>query len=295
MKKILASVLFITILTAGILFAMNRNTSDGHDPGKLQVTATYYPLYDFAKHVGGDRVQVANLTPAGAEPHEYEPSPKTLAGAQTAPVLIYNGGHFEPWTDNFLKDYRHTAVRAGDGINLEGAQDPHFWLDAVLAQQIINNIRDGLIKADPAGEDYYRQNAATYNVKLARLDQEYRDGLANCRLNTVISSHEAFSYVAKRYDLKIVAIAGVSPADEPSAAKLAEISRLVRDTGIQYIFFESLVSPRLADTIAAETGAKTLVLDPIEGLTDADQQQGQDYLSVQRENLANLRTALACR
>jgi zinc transport system substrate-binding protein len=173
-------------------------------------------------------------------------------------------------------------------------QDPHFWLDPVLAQKIVTNIRDGLAKADPSNKDYYARNASAYNAKLAQLDTDYRQGLANCSIHTVISSHDAFSYLGRRYGLTIASIAGLSPDEEPSAGKLAELSRLVRDQGITYVFFESLVSPRLADTIAAETNAKTLVFDPVEGLSNEDQKQGKNYLSVQRENLANLRTALAC-
>jgi zinc transport system substrate-binding protein len=305
MKKIVASVALVVVIAAGVLFAVHRNSLGGQDANRLQVTSSYYPLYDFAKNVGGDKVQVTNVTPAGAEPHDYEPSPKALADAQKSEVFIYNGGHMEPWVNNFVKDYKQTAVKASAGIDLmtaddeenpsEQVQDPHFWLDPVLAQAIINNIRDGLSQADPANKDFYAKNASEYNAKLAQLDTDYRQGLASCGLHTIISSHDAFSYLGKRYGLTIASIAGVSTEEEPSAAKLVELSQLVKDQDIKYVFFESLVSPRLADTIATETGAKTLVFDPIEGLTDADQKQGKNYLSVQRENLQNLRTALACR
>jgi zinc transport system substrate-binding protein len=304
MKKILASIVLVTVIVAGVLFAINQNKSAGQDTTKLQVTASYYPLYDFAKNVGGDKVQVANMTPAGAEPHDYEPSPKALTSAQKATVFIYNGGHLEPWVNGFLGDYKKTAIKASTGINLttttdaanagEQVQDPHFWLDPILAQHIINTIRDGLVTADPANKGYYIKNASEYNLKLAQLDTDFRQGLATCSIHTIISSHDAFSYLGKRYGLHIASIAGLSPDEEPSAAKLAELSQLVTSQGIKYVFFESLVSPRLADTIATETGAKTLVFDPIEGLTDADQKQGKNYITVQRENLANLRTALAC-
>jgi zinc transport system substrate-binding protein len=304
-KKILASVVLIAVITLSTLFVMNRNHSDGQDTGKLQVTTSFYPLYDFARNVGGGKVQVTNMTPAGSEPHDYEPSPRVAANAQKASAFIYNGSHMEPWVNGFLTSYKHTVVKASDGIDLMSAkdeadgskqvQDPHFWLDPVLAQQIVNNVRDGLARADPANKGYYAKNAKEYNAKLAQLDADFQEGIATCSTRTVVSSHDAFSYLGKRYGLSIASIAGLSPETEPSAAKLAEISQLVRSQDIKYIFFENLVSPRLADTIAAETGAKTLVFDPLEGLTSADQKQGKNYLNVQYENLQNLRTALACR
>jgi zinc transport system substrate-binding protein len=284
---------------------VSQHTSGGdRDPQKLQVVASYYPLYDFARAVGGDKVQVTNVTPAGAEPHEYEPAPRMLAAAQQADVFIYNGGSMEPWVDAFLRDYKHTAVKASESMNLQTAvdeadpskqvSDPHFWLDPVLAQKIVDSVQRGFADADPANAAYYAQQAEQYKSQLTALDADYRQGLANCQTRMVISSHDAFSYVGARYGLTIVPIAGLSPDVEPSAAKLAELSRLVEAQGLEYVFFESLASSRLADTIAAETGAKTLVFDPIEGLTDAQQKQGKNYLSIQHENIKNLRTALAC-
>lgn len=304
-KRILASVALLIIVAAGIFFAVKQNSTTNGNANKLQVVASYYPLYDFVKNVGKDKVSVANITPAGSEPHDYEPSAKALADAQKAPVFVYNGGHMEPWTEGFLHDYKNTSVKASEGIDLlltedeheptETAQDPHFWLDPVLAQKIVDNIRDGLNKADPTNKEFYTKNADSYKKQLEALDTAYRDGLSQCSLHTVISSHDAFSYLGKRYNLEVASIAGLSPEEEPSAAKLAELSQMVKDKGIHYVFFESLVSPRLADTVAAEANAKTLVFDPIEGLTDKDQKEGKDYLSVQRENLDNLRTALACK
>ena len=297
-KKILASIALLSIVAISIFLAVKQNDTITDNKDKLQVVASYYPLYDFVKNVGKDKVNVTNMTPAGSEPHDYEPSAKALAEAQKAPVFVYNGGHLEPWTNGFLHDYKNTPVKASNGIDLlsaETVQDPHFWLDPVLAQKIVDNIRDGLSKADPANQDFYTKNADSYKMQLAALDTAYRDGLSQCNLHTVISSHQAFSYLGKRYNLNVMSIAGLSPEEEPSAAKLAELSQQVKNKGIHYIFFESLVSPRLADTIATETGAKTLVFDPIEGLTDADQIEGKNYLSVQRENLSNLRTALDCK
>lgn len=307
-RKIIATLVMLAIIVAGSAAAYQLTKKDtSTSDGKLSVTASYYPLYDFARQVGGDKVSVVNMTPAGAEPHDYEPSPQALIDAQKSAVFIYNGGAMEPWVDSFLSDYKHTVVKASEGINLQeshedddhdhahdGAKDPHFWLDPVLAQQIVTTIRDGFAAADPDNQSYYAANASSYNQKLAELDTHFTDGLARCTLHTAISSHGAFSYLAQRYNFTVIPIAGIEPDNEPSPAKMAELADIVKQKGIKYIFFESLVSPRLAQTIASETGASTLVFDPIEGLSKADQDAGRDYISVQYDNLENLRKALDC-
>lgn len=290
-KKIVLTLALLVGISAGIAAAVR---SQPQQDNKLQVAASFYPLYDFAKQIGGDKISVQNLTPAGTEPHDYEPSPKTLITAERAKVFIYNGGRLEPWTDKFLQDYNQTAVKSSNGITLREGGDPHFWLDPVLAQKIVNNIRDGLIKADPSNKDYYAARAKNYNTQLVKLDAAFSKGLAQCQQHTVISSHEAFGYVAAQYGFHVESIAGLSPEEEPSISRLADLSKLVKDQGLKYVFFESLVSPRLADTIAQETGAKTLVFDPIEGLNETEQKQGKNYISIQYENLNNLRKALAC-
>jgi zinc transport system substrate-binding protein len=291
-KQITLTTLLAIILILGVTFAIRGKQPAKSD--KLNVVASYYPLYEFAKHVGGDRAQITNVTPAGAEPHDYEPSASALVNAQKSDLFIFNGGTLEPWTNKFIYDYHKTTVMAGHGISMRVGNDPHFWLDPVLAARFFFFIRNGFIKADPGNKDYYTRNAADYNKKLAQLNIDFAAGLKTCSQDTVISSHGAFVYLADRYNFNVEAIAGISPENEPSADRLAQISKIVKEKGIRYIFFESLVSPRLADTIAQETGAKTLVFDPIEGLTNEDQRQGKNYISVQRENLAALRTALTC-
>jgi zinc transport system substrate-binding protein len=306
-KKIVATAMLMTTVVAGVWATVHSNTTATRTSA-MPVAASYYPLYDFVKQVGGSKVQVTNMTPAGSEPHDFEPTAKSLAEAEKTRVFVYNGGTLEPWTEKFIQGYKGTAVRASDHLDLKTGQpekgndqahaaavtDPHFWLDPVLAQQIVINIRDGLSKADPQNTTFYAANAKAYIKQLAQLDQQYRDGLAQCQLRTIVVSHQSAGYIAARYNLHVEAIAGLSPEAEPSAARLAELTRIVQESGIHYVFFESLVSSRLADTIAKETGAQTLVLDPIEGLTDEAQKAGKNYLSVQRDNLGNLRRALAC-
>lgn len=301
LRKIAQLSVLIFVVGIGIAYAVHRNAKPVAS-NKISVVASFYPLYDFAQEVGGSHVDVTNITPAGAEPHDYEPAPRDLVRANQAKVFIYDGGTLEPWVNKFLSDYRNVPVKASDHVTLHtatldgqsGVKDPHFWLDPVLAQTIVKNIERGLIQADPNHRSDYTKNANAYISQLQQLDHDFKAGLSSCQQHQIISSHEAFGYLAAHYTFSVTAIAGISPDEEPSAGKLAEIANLAKRDHIKYIFFESLVSPRLADTIAQESGAKTLVFDPLEGLTQDAQKQGKNYVSVQRENLANLRTALAC-
>lgn len=276
-----------------VLVQRGQHAVDQNAAGQPVAVATFYGLYDPLRAVAANDMQVENVTPAGAEPHDYEPTPKQLADLSRSRLLVYNGGVFEPWTPAFLADYRQTAVKGSQSLQLT-AQDPHYWLDPVLMQQVVLNIRDGLVTADPTHAPAYRQRAAAYITKLKTLDSEYRAGLAQCRQRTVVVSHEALGYVARRYGFEAAAIAGLDPEAEPDAGKIAELAQLVKSRQIRYIFFETLVSPRIAQTLADETGAATLVFDPLEGLSEAEQAAGKDYFSVQRQNLANLRQALDC-
>ena len=289
-RKISAVVLLLACM-AGLAVLVTRQQSFGDE--KITVATSFYPLFNFSQIVGGKYVAVTNMTPAGAEPHEYEPAARDLLRAQKAKLFVYNGSTFEPWAKKFASSYPGQKVAANYHVALHDT-DPHFWLDPIQAQQIVQNIANGLAATDPTHADYYQHNADDYKQKLAQLDVDFRQGLATCKQHEIVSSHDAFGYLGRRYGFAIRGIAGISPDAEPSAERLQELADLVRQKHIDYVFFESLVSPRLADTIATETGAKTLVLDPIEGLSDEEQQRGKDYLSIQRDNLAHLRTALTC-
>ncbi|HEX8762970.1 MAG TPA: zinc ABC transporter substrate-binding protein [Candidatus Saccharimonadales bacterium] len=292
-RKVFAGIILGTFVGAAIFMAVKNNPAM-QSVDKLQVAVSFYPLEDFSRQIGGDKVRVINLTAPGAEPHDYEPPARDLAKAHKTAVFVYNGNNFEPWTTGFLQDYKGIAVRSGDGVKLLEGRDPHFWLDPVLAEKIVVTIRNGLIEADTVHQDIYKANADAYIAKLKTLDAEFRNGLASCEQRTIVSSHDAFGYLAQRYNFEVLPIAGISPEAEPAPDRLANLTTAIKDKGIRYVFFEGLVSPRLADTIARETGASTLVLDPIEGISNEDQKQGKDYIAVQRENLANLRRALAC-
>ncbi len=303
-RRFIVAVLVVIIIVGVIsaVFAQRQGTQSG-----LVVTASFYTMAEFARQVGGNKVHVINLTPVGVEPHDFEPSPGDIVTIEKSKVFIYTGAGFEPWADRIVPSLKDvTVINASEGIPLlpvtpaEGENpsarknDPHFYLDPVLDQKVVRTIAVKLAEADPANRAYYEKNASAYVRKLNDLDKQYRTGLLICNNRDIITAHAAFAYIAKRYNLVQIPIAGLSE-EEPSPAKLAEIARLAREHHVKYIFFEKLVNPRLSDTIAQEVGAKTLVLDPIEGLTPSEQKAGKNFVGLMKDNLANLRLALECK
>lgn len=272
--------------------------------GKIKVCATTYPLYDFAKNIGGDRVEAFMLLPPGAEPHHWEPAPGDIIKIGGSNVFVYNGAGLESWLENTLTqvDRNKTAlVDSSSGVELikgedgEHGQDPHIWLDPVNAQKMVDNILEGLVKADPANKDYYNANAREYKARLAELDSRYRAALSGARIRQIVVSHDAFGYLASRYGLEQISARGLSADSEPSPARLAEIVALVREHHIKYIFYETLVSPKVSETIAREAGVGTLVLNPGDGLSEKEMAGGEDYLKIMEENLENLKVACEAR
>ena len=290
-----------------MVFFLVRNVGQPSKPvqsGKLQVVASFYPLYFFSQQIGGNKADVTNIVPAGAEPHDYEPTAQDMAKMESSMLIVLNGGGLEAWSDNIKKniDARNTAiVVAGEGLTTQQVTedgqtgiDPHVWLDPPLAMKMVDRIEQGFEKVDPANKDYYRSNVNSLKVRLGDLDMAYKQGLGSCPEKSIITSHAAFGYLATTYGLNQVSISGLSPDAEPSPRQLADIVKFAKNNHVKYIFFESLVSPKLSQTIANEVGARTLVLNPIEGLSDKELAQGKDYFSMMRNNLKNLQTALQC-
>ena len=272
--------------------------------GKIEVTASFYPLAYFAGRIGGDKADVTDITPSGAEPHDYEPTPQDIARIEQSRIVILNGGGLEAWGDNISRNIdpsQTTIVTAGEGLTTgqvtEAGKtiiDPHVWLSPKLAKEMVNRIAASFESADPVNVETYRTNAASLENDLSDLDRAYASGLANCVKHDIITSHAAFGYLAAAYGLNQVPIAGISPDAEPSAQTLADIADFAKKNDVKYIFFESLVSPKLAQTIATEIGVQALVLDPIEGIPDGDLAAGKTYLTVMRSNLDTLETTLLC-
>lgn len=297
-------VVLIVIAVAFKAYLFFGNQKQGTTSDKISITTSFYPLYFFTSQIAGDKADVYNITPAGAEPHGYEPTTRDVARIEDSSLLVLNGGNLEPWGNNetlALNDTHTAVISVGELFATNTMQedgdmvrDPHVWLDPVLAKKMAASILAGVIKVDPANAVTYRANAATLETALDALNQEYVTGLAHCQKKDIITSHAAFSYLAARYGFTQVSISGISPDAEPSAHTLAEVADFAQKNNVQYIFFESLVSPKFAETIAQEVGAQTLVLNPLEGLSDDEIAAGGTYITAMQENLNNLRTALQC-
>ncbi len=266
-------------------------------PARPLVVASNFALYDFARHVAGDRAEVASLIPPGVAPHDWEPSPRDVADARRARLFVYNGGGLEPMAERLVTEIAGkgpVVLNATGGLPLLG-KDPHVWLDPLLAQRQVDAIAAGLARADAAGRAIYERNAAAYRARLGALHDTLAAGLETCARRDLVTSHEAFAYFARRYRLEPVAVMGLAPESEPNPRDLARLVRFARARNVKVVFFETLVSPRVAETIAREVGARTLVLNPIEGLTREEAAAGTDYVGLMRANLDNLRVALECR
>ena len=302
----------IALLACAGLLAPLSCASDapasGGAAGRLDVVASFYPLQYVVERVGGNHVAVTNLTPSGAEPHELELTAKDTAALADAGLVVYLS-RFAPSVDEGVADVAadHALdVAAAAGLTLsytpieEGqvasdeanTRDPHFWLDPTRLEAVATAVADRLGKIDPADAAAFTANAAALAADLHQLDGEYRAGLASCANTDIVTSHNAFGYLAQRYGLTQIGITGLTPEDEPSPGDLAAVTDFVEAHHVTTIYYETLVSPAIAETVAGETGARTEVLDPIEGLSDTS--PGADYFAVMRANLANLRAGQGC-
>ncbi|EKN70084.1 Zn(II)-binding lipoprotein [Neobacillus bataviensis LMG 21833] len=292
----------------------NKKESTAGDK-KLHIVTTFYPMYEFTKSIAGDQATVDLLIPANSEPHGWEPTPKDMANIQNADILVYNSPFFETWVpsvvDSLGKNKKPLFIEASEGIALmEGTteedhgnatehdhkdenghdhvMDPHVWLSPALAQKEVETITVALVKKDPKNKEVYEKNGQEYIQQLKELDQSYRDSLIDYVGKEIITQHAAFGYLTKEYGLNQVPIAGLSPEEEPSAARLAELKTFAQEHNLHTIYFEELASPKVAETLASEIGAKTKVLNTLEGLSKEDQAKGLNYIEVMKNNLKSL-------
>jgi zinc transport system substrate-binding protein len=268
--------------------------STGSADAETDVVAAFYPLAWAAEAVGGDAVRVRNLIPPGAEPHDVELTPRNVERIRSADVVLYLGSGFQPAVEDAIDEaggktidllYGQQLLRPAEAEG-ELTADPHVWLDPVRYADMTRAIAKALGRSE---------QAAPLVRDLRALDEEFRRGLARCERNEVVTTHASFGYLTRRYGLRQVPLTGLSPEVEPTPRDLERTVARVRSSGATTIYFETLISPRLAETVARETGADTAVLDPLEGLSQDELDRGADYLSVMRENLAALRRGLACR
>lgn len=312
-KRILALACAGTLSLSLLTGCGTSAETDTNADGKLRVLTSFYPMYDFAYKIGGDCIDVTNMVPSGTEPHDWEPSTNDLKNLEKADVFIYNGADMEPWADDLLVSRSDTlhVVKASENVELrttdgehehahehEGADhhhgdfDPHVWLDPENAKIEMEAIRDALCAADPENSTVFQSNYEKYAAELDALDKEYSDTLSPLPNRTIVVAHEAFGYLCDAYGLTQVGIEGLSPDSEPDPGRMAEVIDFVREHSISTIFFEELVSPKVAEAIASETGAQAKMLSPLEGLSDEQAAAGADYFSVMHDNLAALMEAL---
>jgi zinc transport system substrate-binding protein len=284
------------------------------------VMTTLFPLYDFARTIAGDRMEVQLLLPPGVEPHHFEPRPDDLARIHRAALFIYIGPFMEPWADRVLAGLDRNKVRivaAAEGISLlpapahsgkghaghgDGLQhqaerlDPHIWLDFSIDQAMVAKLLEAFVAADPAGAEEYRRRAADLTEQLAGLDTRYKEGLATCESRVLLhGGHAAFGYLTHRYNLEYQPAAGVTAELEATPRRLAELVQQVRKQKVKAIFTEELVTPRVARTIAGETGATVLTLYAAPNLAPEDRAKGVTFIQLMEENLKSLKIGLACR
>jgi zinc transport system substrate-binding protein len=288
--RLLAGVL---VLTA---FALLAAPAAGAGDAPRSVVAAFYPLVEAAERVGGRHVEVTSLTPPGVEPHDLELTPDDVDAILDADLAIVMGDGFQPAVESSADDRDGPTLVVLDQVRRSHrGDDPHVWLDPIRYRAIVDAVADALAKADPGNARTYRRNAARFRARLEALDEEFRRGLATCESRTIVTAHDAFGWLADRYELREHGIAGVDPDREPNPDRIAELADLAEERGVTTIFTEELVSPRVARTLAREAGGlRTAVLDPIEGLSDERRAAGDDYVTVMQRNLRRLRAALRC-
>lgn len=287
----------------------SSTTSDSESPnGQIPVAAAFYPLEYAVAQVGGDHVHVMPLTKPGSEPHDLELTPQEVVGLHKASVVVYEKG-FQPAVDSAVDqldkgvgfdvdraaDLTLTAAdkqASGQSEGAPGSRDPHFWLDPKRYAAVVTAIGGELAAKDPANASTYTANATALVGKLDALDADFASGLKTCKIKDIVTGHAAFGYLSQRYGLTQVSVSGIAPDAEPTATSMASIVTTIKERHVTTVYAETLVSPALVDTIARETGARVLVLDPIEGITSAS--AGTDYLQVMQANLATLRAGQQC-
>ncbi len=278
----------VLLAVAAFASGCGSSTAGGNRSG---IVAAFYPLAFAAEQIAGGSADVRNLTPAGAEPHDLELTPSDVRAVDDASLVLYLGDGFMPGLETAVKQRQGRSLdvlaelRQESGFGGGTAGDPHVWLDPVRYAEMVRLIGTALGREAPA---------ARLARRLDALDGEYRRGLADCARRQIVTSHAAFGYLAARYGLEQIPLEGLTPEAEPSARDIARLVDVVRSSGATTVFFETLISPKLAETVAREAHVETAVLDPLEGIGKSEIAAGADYFSVMRTNLATLQKALGC-
>ena len=278
------NILLIIIILFSIITITCNNNDNKNTSGKLQIYTSVYPIYDFTKKIGGEKIAVYNMTKAGAEPHDFEITSKDMANLSKADLFIYNGGGMEHWVDSVRKALNIKYVDSSSNINNENNLDPHFWLSPKNAKIQMENIKNGLIEIDSESKDYYQSNYNLYANRLDELDNKIKISLSNIKNRNLVLTHPAFGHFCKEYSLNQIAIA----RDEADPKAMADIITFIKNNDIKAIFYEEFSSSKLVDSIAKETQIKILTLNPIESLSEENIEEGEDYFSIMEKNLISL-------
>ncbi|MBM7647364.1 zinc transport system substrate-binding protein [Bacillus ectoiniformans] len=318
------SMIIFSLVLSGCGTGENKQESEEKsEDKKIQVYATIFPLKDFTEKIGGKHVEVKSVYPANVDAHSYEPTLKELKSMADADMFIYNGAGFEGFSDKvseMLKSEDVTVVKATEGMDLgheneaahseeehgheeeahseeqhhdHGDTDPHVWIDPVLSIELAHTIKDALVKEDPAHKETYEENYKKVEAELKKVDQEFAKIVNESKQKHVLVSHAAYGYWEERYGIKQIAIAGLSPTQEPSQKQLKEIIEQSKKHDVKYILFEQNVSSTVADIIQTEIGAKPLSLHNLESVTKEDINNKEDYFSIMRKNIQAIKTALS--
>ena len=275
--------IFIIIIILLSIFACGDNDNK-NTFGKLQIYTSIYPIYDFTKKIGGEKITVYNMTKAGAEPHDFEITSKDMANLSKADLFIYNGGGMEHWVDSVKNALNIKYVDSSSNINNQNNLDPHFWLSPKNAKIQMENIKNGFIEIDSENKNYYESNYNLYASRLDKFDNKIKNSLSNIKNRNLVLTHPAFGHFCKEYSLTQIAIA----RDEADPKAMAEIITFIKNNDIKAIFYEEFSSSKLADSIAKETQIKILTLNPIESLSEKNIEAGEDYFSIMEKNLISL-------
>jgi zinc transport system substrate-binding protein len=325
---IISGIVLIILVVTILGLSMRPKDFQKNEGGKIKIVTTLFPLYDFAKNIGQDKVEISLLLPPGVEAHTFEPKPSDIVKINESGLFVYTGKFMEPWAEDIIKGVTNKNVKVVDsslGIEMmaeaegahegeaEGAHadehgaeaeevghehggvDPHIWLDFDNNIIMVDSIVKALSEKDPTNANFYQKNADEYKNKLAQLDNRYKSGLTKCESKEIVyGGHYAFGYLGKRYGLAYESAYGISPDSEPSAQDLAKLIEQIKKEKIKYVFFEELVSPKVAETLAKETGTGLLLLNPAHNLTKKDFENNVSFLSIMEKNLTNLKTGLQC-
>lgn len=309
-KAAIGLIVVLAVLAAGLVWRpVSLRTAGGDGKPQTKVVTTLFPLYDMARFIGGDKAEVRLLVPPGVEPHAFEPTPRDAVAINTADIFVYTGSFMEPWAEDVIKGVTNKELQVADasrGTTMApgvfedadepaGSLDPHIWLDFDNARIMAENIALALEEKDAANRSFYAERAAEYSRQLLALDGDFRSGLGRCeRKEIVYAGHYAFGYLARRYGLNYVAAQGVAPDAEPTAQDLARLIDQIRRDNIQYVFYEELTSPKIAETVARETKAKLLLLNAAHNLGRDQFEQGITFFDILKSDLDNLKTGLKC-